>query len=82
MAVTGPGLDDAMTEKGRHQGDAVILKIASDKKSVILSQVANKTSERDLHRPPSAIVLHRRRRRLNAFSGLPPLKGTRISVDR
>jgi hypothetical protein len=39
MAVTGPGLDDAMTEDGRHQGDAVILEIASDKKSVILSQV-------------------------------------------
>jgi hypothetical protein len=39
MAVTGPGLDDAMTEVGRHQGDAVILTIGSDKKSVILSQV-------------------------------------------
>ena len=44
MAVTGPGLDDAMTEIGIHQGDAVILEIGSDKKSVILSQVANKTS--------------------------------------
>jgi hypothetical protein len=31
MAVKGPGLDDAMTERGRHQGDAVILEIASDK---------------------------------------------------
>jgi hypothetical protein len=41
MAVTGPGLDDAHTEVGRHQGDAVILQIASDKKSVILSQVVN-----------------------------------------
>ena len=41
MAVTGPGLDNAETEKGRHQGDAVILQIASDKKSVILSKVAN-----------------------------------------
>jgi hypothetical protein len=39
MAVTGPGLDDAQTERGIHQGDAVILEIASDKKSVILSQV-------------------------------------------
>ncbi|MBV9731409.1 MAG: hypothetical protein JO275_01450, partial [Verrucomicrobia bacterium] len=39
MAVKGPGLDDAMTEVGLHQGDAVILEIASDKKSVILSQV-------------------------------------------
>jgi hypothetical protein len=44
MAVTGPGLDNAMTEKGRHQGDAVILHIASDKKSVILSQVVNTAS--------------------------------------
>jgi hypothetical protein len=44
MAVTGPGLDTAQTEKDRHQGDAVILKIASDKKSVILSQVANTDS--------------------------------------
>ena len=44
MAVKGPGLDNAMTEKGLHQGEAVILKIASDKKSVILSQVANTTS--------------------------------------
>ena len=43
MAVKGPGLDDAMTEKGKHRGNAVILKIASDKKSVILSQVANET---------------------------------------
>jgi hypothetical protein len=44
MAVTGPGLDNAMTEKDLHQGDAVILEIASDKKSVILSQVANTSS--------------------------------------
>src|SRR5262245_5040122 len=44
MAVKGPGLDNAMTEKGRHQGEAVILQIASDKKSIILSQVANATS--------------------------------------
>ena len=44
MAVTGPGLDNAETEKGRHQGDAVILQIASDKKSVILSQVVNTAS--------------------------------------
>lgn len=40
MAVQGDGLDDAKTEVGVHQGDAVILKIASDEKSVILSQVA------------------------------------------
>jgi hypothetical protein len=44
IAVTGPGLDDAQTEVGRHQGDAVILTIASDKKSVILSQVVNTAS--------------------------------------
>jgi hypothetical protein len=45
MAVTGPGLDNAMTEVGPHQGRAVILKIASDKKSVILSQVVNTASK-------------------------------------
>ena len=39
MAVTGPGLNNAQTEKGIHQGDAVILQIAGNKKSVILSQV-------------------------------------------
>jgi hypothetical protein len=44
MAVKGPGLDNAQTEKGIHQGDAVILQIAGDKKSVILSQVANAAS--------------------------------------
>jgi len=41
MSVQGPGLDNAMTEKGIHQGDALILSIASDKKSVVLSQVSN-----------------------------------------
>jgi len=41
MAVTGqPGLDNAQTEVGVHQGAAVILKIAS-KTTVILSQVVN-----------------------------------------
>ena len=45
MAVMGPGLDDALTEGDLpHQGDAVILEIAGDKKSVTLSQVANKSS--------------------------------------
>ena len=43
MAVTGPGLDDAQTEVGVHQGDAVILKIAS-KTTVILSQVVKTAS--------------------------------------
>ena len=57
MAVTGPGLDDADTEKGRHQGDAVILQITTDKKSVILSQVANNSSTNGtFHRPASAIA--------------------------
>jgi hypothetical protein len=44
MAVQGPGLDNAMTEKGIHQGDALILSISGDKKSVILSQVSNTTT--------------------------------------
>ena len=58
MAVTGPGLDDAETEKGRHQGDAVILQIASDKKSVILSQVVNTASTNATFtvRPPQSLL--------------------------
>ena len=58
MAVTGPGLDDAETEKGRHQGDALILQITTDKKSVILSQVANKTSTSETFtvRPPQSLL--------------------------
>ena len=58
MAVTGPGLDDAETEKGRHQGDAVILQIASDKKSVILSQVVNtaSTNATFTFRPPKSLL--------------------------
>jgi hypothetical protein len=58
MAVTGPGLDDAMTEKGLHQGDALILQITTDKKSVILSQVANQTSTngRFTVRPPQSLL--------------------------
>jgi len=40
MTVDGPGLKDAMCEEGMHQGKAVILEVAGDKKSVILSQVA------------------------------------------
>jgi hypothetical protein len=39
MAVNGPGLDNAQTEVGPHQGDALILAISSDHKSVVLSQV-------------------------------------------
>ena len=58
MAVTGPGLDDAETEDGRHQGDALILQITTDKKSVILSQVANQssTSGRFTVRPPQSLL--------------------------
>ena len=44
MAVTGLGLDNANTDSGPHQGDAVILEISSDKKSVIVSQVAREAS--------------------------------------
>lgn len=44
MMVTGPGLNNTVGESGPHQGKAVILKISSDRKSVILSQVANATS--------------------------------------
>ena len=68
MAVTGPGLDDAETEEGRHQGDAVILQIASDKKSVILSQVAN-TNLHERGVSPSALR--------NRCSGPPPRTETR-----
>jgi hypothetical protein len=58
MAVTGPGLDDAQTEVGVHQGNAVILEIASDKKSVTLSQVANTTSTNATFtvQPPQALL--------------------------
>ena len=58
MAVTGRGLDDAETEKGRHQGDALILQITTDRKSVILSQVANKKSNNGsfTFRPPQALL--------------------------
>jgi hypothetical protein len=46
MAVTGPHLTDppAQTEVGPHLGDAVILDIASDGKSVVLSQVMSDSS--------------------------------------
>jgi len=58
MAVKGPGLDDAMTEVGIHQGNAVILKIASDAKSVTLSQVANKPSKDAIFtiHPPQSLL--------------------------
>jgi hypothetical protein len=58
MAVKGPGLDNAMTEVGPHQGDAVILEIASDKKSVILSQVVDTeyTNETFTFLPPQSLL--------------------------
>ncbi|MBV9875525.1 MAG: hypothetical protein JO025_12405 [Verrucomicrobia bacterium] len=58
MAVKGPGLDDAMTEVDRHQGDAVILEIASNKKSVILSQVVATASKnaRFTFLPPKSLL--------------------------
>ena len=58
MAVTGPGLDNAQTEKGVHQGDAVILDIASDHKSVVLSQVMIPSSTNQLFTfsPPKALL--------------------------
>lgn len=58
MAVTGTGLDDAQTEVGIHQGNAVILEIASDKKSVTLSQVATTTVTNGTFtvHPPQALL--------------------------
>jgi hypothetical protein len=58
MAVTGTGLDDAHTEVGIHQGNAVILEIASDKKSVTLSQVATTTVTNGSFtvQPPQALL--------------------------
>ncbi len=58
MAVTGPGLDDAQTEVGIHQGDAVILAIASDHKSVVLSQVMIPPSTNQLFTfsPPKPVL--------------------------
>lgn len=44
MEVQGPGLDEVMTEVGIHQGNALILEIASDYMSVTLSQLPNKSS--------------------------------------
>ena len=73
MAVTGPGLDDAETEKGRHQGDAVILQIGSDKKvSHPEPGGEHRFHQCEVHLPSSEIAaLHPRRGRR-----------TGISVDR
>ncbi len=58
MSVSGPGLDDAMTEEGMHQGKAVILQVASDEKSVIVSQVSRdkKDNETYTFAPPEALI--------------------------
>src|SRR5215472_5116481 len=57
MAGTVPGLDDAQTEKGKHRGDAVILQTSSDKKTVLLSQLANKASTTTFtSRPPEELL--------------------------
>lgn len=58
MAVTGPALDDVQTEVGKHQGNAVILEISSDKKSVILSQVADRNSVNETYQfhPPQELL--------------------------
>jgi hypothetical protein len=58
MSVTGPGLDNAQTEVGVHQGDAVILQIASDQKSVTLSQVMipSSTNQPFSFSPPKALL--------------------------
>jgi len=57
MSVTGPGLDEAMTEVDKHQGDAVILKVSSDGKSVLVSQVATKNSNNTFtFSPPKALL--------------------------
>jgi hypothetical protein len=45
MSVTGAGLNDAETEVGIHEGDAVILEIGPDKKTLILSQAATDTAK-------------------------------------
>ena len=73
MAVTGPGLNNAQTEKGIHQGDAVILQIAGDKKSVILSQVVTTASTNATFTfwPPKSLLWTPQRERK-----------TGISVDR
>jgi hypothetical protein len=58
MAITGPGLDNAMTEVGIHQGNALILEIASDSKSVVVSQVAHDshTNEAYSFSPPQSLL--------------------------
>jgi hypothetical protein len=59
MSVTGPGLDNAQTEVGPHQGDAVILEIAGDHRSVVLSQVmASASSNASFTFSPPKALLH------------------------
>lgn len=58
MAVSGPGLDEATTEDGVHRGKAVILEVAGDGKSVIVSQVAKfkKDNEKYTFAPPEELI--------------------------
>lgn len=58
MAVTGPGLDNAQTEVGVHQGNALILEINDDGKSVVLSQVMApaSTNASFTFSPPQALL--------------------------
>lgn len=60
MAVTGPGLLNLQTEVGDQLGKVVILEIAKDQKSVILSQLANATSVGGTYTfsPPTSNPLH------------------------
>lgn len=44
MAVTSAHLDKAMTEDGKHTGDAILLEIGPDKKTLVLSQVIDSES--------------------------------------
>jgi len=58
MSVSGPGLDEATTEDGVHQGKAVILEVAGDGKSVIVSQVAKfkKDNQTYTFAPPEELI--------------------------
>src|ERR1700746_861884 len=58
MAVTGPGLKNAETEVGKNQGDAVILDIAGDQKSLPPSQVMTPSSTAQLFTfsPPKPLL--------------------------
>ncbi len=58
MSVDGPGLKTAMTEDGIHRGKAVILEVAGDGKSVIVSQVSNEKTDNAKYTfaPPEKLI--------------------------